>query len=45
MDANINSDINYIVEFNILMNIVKRAKYTKSDNNNISPVKGKRFLM
>ena len=36
MYANINFEIKYINEYNILMNTVKPAKYTKSDNNNIS---------
>ena len=39
MDANINIEIKYINEYNILMNKVKPAKYTKSDNNNMSPVR------
>ena len=38
-EANINIEIKYINECNILMNIVKPAKYTKSDNNNILPVR------
>ena len=37
--ANINIEIKYITECNILLNIVKPAKYTKSDNNNISPIR------
>ena len=38
MDANINIEIKYITEYNILMNTVKCEKYIKSDNNNISPI-------